>query len=277
VIAYRQPITRGELETSAESIAAGCCRHCWSGIWWRSAPFEGDRSSPDLRDDRAFPGALRLSSLADLPRLEEWRTSGRPTTYVGRSKRRSRGALPPQMRAVTATAAGMATGPEPEKGPEVWREPVPARDPSARPPRSCLKQSSLRPSNSSRGAGRSANRIGGVGADQSISSPCRAWARVASARNWSAKEGSSQRRHRRLPQLEVDPDRDRVTCDGERLRPPRVLLYAMNAQAFGVVVTADDERGRATVYDLLPERLQGKVRAVGRLDQGSEGLLIFTK
>lgn len=76
--------------------------------------------------------------------------------------------------------------------------------------------------------------------------------------------------------FEVDPDRDRVTCDGERLRPPRVLLYAMMHKPSGVVVTADDERGRATVYDLLPERLQGKVRAVGRLDQGSEGLLIFT-
>lgn len=76
--------------------------------------------------------------------------------------------------------------------------------------------------------------------------------------------------------VEVDPDRDRVTCDGERLRPPRVLLYAMMHKPSGVVVTADDERGRTTVYDLLPERLRGKVRAVGRLDQGSEGLLIFT-
>ncbi len=76
--------------------------------------------------------------------------------------------------------------------------------------------------------------------------------------------------------FEVDPDRDRVTCDGERLRPPRVLLYAMMHKPSGVIVSADDERGRLTVYDLLPERLRGKVKAVGRLDQGSEGLLIFT-
>jgi 23S rRNA pseudouridine2605 synthase len=74
----------------------------------------------------------------------------------------------------------------------------------------------------------------------------------------------------------VDPDHDRVFCDGERLKPPRVLLYSVMNKPSGFTVTADDERDRRTVYDLLPERLLGKVRAVGRLDQGSEGLLIFT-
>lgn len=76
--------------------------------------------------------------------------------------------------------------------------------------------------------------------------------------------------------VQVDPDRDRIECDGERLRPPRVLLYAVMNKPSGFTVTAADERERPTVYDLLPERLRGKVRAVGRLDQGSEGLLFFT-
>jgi 23S rRNA pseudouridine2605 synthase len=75
---------------------------------------------------------------------------------------------------------------------------------------------------------------------------------------------------------QVDPDHDLIACDGERLRPPRMLLYAVMNKPSGFTVTATDERGRPTVYDLLPERLRGKVRAVGRLDQGSEGLLIFT-
>lgn len=78
------------------------------------------------------------------------------------------------------------------------------------------------------------------------------------------------------PGLAVDPEKDRVTCDGERLRPPRVFLYAAMHKPSGLIVSASDERGRQTVYDLLPERLRGKVRAVGRLDQASEGLLLFT-
>ncbi len=73
-----------------------------------------------------------------------------------------------------------------------------------------------------------------------------------------------------------DPERDVVRCDGQRVRLPRTFFYTKMNKPAGVVVTANDERGRATVYDLLPERLRGKVRAVGRLDQGSEGLLLLT-
>jgi 23S rRNA pseudouridine2605 synthase len=43
----------------------------------------------------------------------------------------------------------------------------------------------------------------------------------------------------------------------------------------GVVTTASDERGRQTVYDLLPEGIPF-VAPVGRLDMASEGLLLFT-
>jgi 23S rRNA pseudouridine2605 synthase len=78
------------------------------------------------------------------------------------------------------------------------------------------------------------------------------------------------------PGLDVNPEQDRITCDGERLRPPRVFLYAALHKPSGLIVSASDERGRPTVYDLLPDRLRGKVRAVGRLDQASEGLLLFT-
>jgi 23S rRNA pseudouridine2605 synthase len=76
--------------------------------------------------------------------------------------------------------------------------------------------------------------------------------------------------------FQVDPDQDVVFCDGQRVRVPRTLLYSKMYKPSGVVVTAEDERGRPTVYDLLPESLRNKVRAVGRLDQGSEGLLLLT-
>jgi 23S rRNA pseudouridine2605 synthase len=43
----------------------------------------------------------------------------------------------------------------------------------------------------------------------------------------------------------------------------------------GVVTTARDEKGRRTVYSLLPE-MQQWLAPVGRLDQASEGLLLLT-
>ena len=43
----------------------------------------------------------------------------------------------------------------------------------------------------------------------------------------------------------------------------------------GVVTTASDEKGRATVYSLLDETLPW-VGPVGRLDKASEGLLLLT-
>lgn len=45
----------------------------------------------------------------------------------------------------------------------------------------------------------------------------------------------------------------------------------------GLVVTMHDERGRRTVYDALPAWVASHgLRAVGRLDQDSRGLLLFT-
>lgn len=45
----------------------------------------------------------------------------------------------------------------------------------------------------------------------------------------------------------------------------------------GLVVTIRDERGRRTVYDALPDWVRSHgLRAVGRLDQDSRGLLLFT-
>jgi 23S rRNA pseudouridine2605 synthase len=72
----------------------------------------------------------------------------------------------------------------------------------------------------------------------------------------------------------VDLSRETLQLDGRPVaKAPRVYL-AMNKPA-GIVTTRSDERGRRTVYDLLPEGLP-PVFPVGRLDRDTSGLLLFT-
>ena len=76
------------------------------------------------------------------------------------------------------------------------------------------------------------------------------------------------------PALDVTP-KDRVTVDGVPLappEPPRVWLYH---KPEGLVTSARDEQGRATVFDHLPPDLP-RVMTIGRLDLNSEGLLLLT-
>ena len=67
----------------------------------------------------------------------------------------------------------------------------------------------------------------------------------------------------------------RVTVDGEALpalEPPRLFRFHKPA---GVLTAARDPEGRATIYDRLPANLP-RLMPVGRLDLGSEGLLLLT-
>ncbi|TFG87327.1 MAG: rRNA pseudouridine synthase [Hyphomicrobiales bacterium] len=69
--------------------------------------------------------------------------------------------------------------------------------------------------------------------------------------------------------------RDMILVDGKPLaeaEPARLWRYNKPS---GLVTTARDEQGRATVFDRLPPELP-RVMSIGRLDLTSEGLLLLT-
>ncbi len=77
------------------------------------------------------------------------------------------------------------------------------------------------------------------------------------------------------PGMRVDPHKDQVRSDGERRRLPRNWIFLAMNKPSGVVTTRSDELGRSTVDELLG-RYRGRVIPIGRLDKGTEGLLLFT-
>jgi 23S rRNA pseudouridine2605 synthase len=79
----------------------------------------------------------------------------------------------------------------------------------------------------------------------------------------------------RDPETPVDLARDRVTLDGAPVGAAE-RVYLMLNKPRGYVTTAADERGRDTVYVLLGGSGLPWVAPVGRLDQASEGLLLFS-
>jgi len=78
----------------------------------------------------------------------------------------------------------------------------------------------------------------------------------------------------RDPEKPVVLGQDSIEVDGHKLGPATKLYFVMNKPR-GVVTTAEDEKGRGTVYLLLPES-EKWVAPVGRLDKASEGLLLLT-
>jgi 23S rRNA pseudouridine2605 synthase len=72
----------------------------------------------------------------------------------------------------------------------------------------------------------------------------------------------------------VREGKDAIEVSGERLEPSEHVYWMMNKPR-GLVTTASDEQGRATVFSLLPPGSK-HISAVGRLDKASEGLLLFT-
>ncbi|MBF0122395.1 MAG: rRNA pseudouridine synthase [Candidatus Omnitrophica bacterium] len=76
------------------------------------------------------------------------------------------------------------------------------------------------------------------------------------------------------PWFPVVPETDQFVVDGKPMTKSAwctVMMYKPK----GIVTTKSDEKGRATVFDLLPAEMK-TLHPVGRLDMASTGLLILT-
>jgi 23S rRNA pseudouridine2605 synthase len=66
-------------------------------------------------------------------------------------------------------------------------------------------------------------------------------------------------------------EKDKVVINKQLIKPKRHEYY----KPAGYITTSDDEKGRKTIYDILPKELKS-LKPVGRLDKDSTGLLILT-
>ncbi|HEY4146544.1 pseudouridine synthase [Pinirhizobacter sp.] len=77
------------------------------------------------------------------------------------------------------------------------------------------------------------------------------------------------------PEFPVVQGRDRISVDEQAASQEARVYIALNKPR-GLVVSASDEQGRATVYSLLQDADLPWLGPVGRLDKASEGLLLLT-
>jgi 23S rRNA pseudouridine2605 synthase len=77
------------------------------------------------------------------------------------------------------------------------------------------------------------------------------------------------------PELPVRQGVDRIAVDGRDSAPAARVVLMLNKPR-GLVTTARDEKGRATVYSCFAGADLPWVAPVGRLDKASEGLLLFS-
>lgn len=73
----------------------------------------------------------------------------------------------------------------------------------------------------------------------------------------------------------ADTEHDHIKVDGKLLHGPERHIYLLLNKPRGYVTTLSDPEGRPTVMDLI-KHVGERIYPVGRLDYGSEGLLLMT-
>jgi len=76
------------------------------------------------------------------------------------------------------------------------------------------------------------------------------------------------------PGMDIDPEKDVVTLDGERLYLKKTYTYIKLNKPAGYITSLKDPHYSQTVMDLIPRVLD--VRPVGRLDADTTGVLLMT-
>src|SRR5262245_43621858 len=74
----------------------------------------------------------------------------------------------------------------------------------------------------------------------------------------------------------ADPMEDVIKVDGKKLRSPQRHVYILLNKPKNVMSTSSDPEGRPTVMEYVKGKIKERVYPVGRLDFGSEGLIILT-
>ncbi len=74
----------------------------------------------------------------------------------------------------------------------------------------------------------------------------------------------------------ADPNEDVIKVDGKKLRTPEHHIYIVLNKPKNVMSTSSDPQGRPIVLEYVKGRVKERVYPVGRLDFGSEGLIILT-
>lgn len=74
----------------------------------------------------------------------------------------------------------------------------------------------------------------------------------------------------------ADPSEDVIKVDGKKLRSTERHIYILLHKPKNVMSTSSDPEGRPTVIEYVKRKVKERVYPVGRLDFGSEGLIILT-
>src|SRR5947207_12672588 len=74
----------------------------------------------------------------------------------------------------------------------------------------------------------------------------------------------------------ADPDEDVIKVDGKKLRTGQRHVYILLHKPKNVMSTSSDPAARPTVVEYVKDKVKERVYPVGRLDFGSEGLIILT-
>ena len=76
------------------------------------------------------------------------------------------------------------------------------------------------------------------------------------------------------PGTKINPDKDVVKVDGEKVKPQTEFIYVVLFKPRGYVTTTHDDKGRPTVMDLIG--LNTRLYPIGRLDYDTDGVLLLT-